>query len=50
MKPRIWDWGTADPAASVKVLHGHEHAIDDLAISSSGRWLVTANRDRTVRI
>jgi len=47
---RLWDLTAADPAASARVLRGHENVIVSTAISPNGRWLVTASWDRTARL
>ncbi len=44
---RIWDFNAGSQLA---VLHHHDDWIRTVAWSPNGRWLVTALRDRTVRI
>lgn len=50
MVARIWDLHSADPAASVRVLQGHEGVINCVNISPDGRWLATGSADQTIRV
>ena len=44
---RIWD---ARSGECLKILHGHEKAVNSLAISADGGFIVSGSSDKTVRI
>src|SRR5205807_127190 len=47
---RVWDLKTDDPAATVRILRGHDSPIQCIAISSDGHWLVSGDEDRNARL
>jgi WD40 repeat protein len=47
---RLWDLGSAEPAACRAVLGGHGGVLEQVAFSGDGRWLVTHASDKTARL
>jgi WD40 repeat protein len=47
---RLWDLGSADPAACRATLGGNGGRLQEVAFGGDGRWLVTHTGDRTARL
>jgi WD40 repeat protein len=45
---KIWD--TNNEYKNIKTLHGHDHSVTSVKFVSNGDFLVTASRDKTIRI
>ncbi len=47
---QLWDLTTSDPAASTRILPGHDSEVLMAVISPDSRWLASGSADRTVRL
>jgi WD40 repeat protein len=47
---RLWDMGSADRAASTRILETHSAHLVDVAFSSNGRWLAAASNDGAAQL
>lgn len=43
-------WSTADEYKNVKTLQGHDHTVSAVKFTPSGDHVVSASRDKTVRL
>ena len=43
-------WDTANEYKNVKTLHGHDHSVSSVRFTSEGDRLVSASRDKTIRV
>lgn len=43
-------WDTANQYTNVKTLHGHDHSVSSVRFMPDGETLVSASRDKTIRV
>lgn len=43
-------WDTANEYKNIRTLHGHDHSISTVRFTQDGERLVSASRDKTIRI
>ena len=43
-------WDTANDYKNVRTLHGHDHSISTVRFTQDGERLVSASRDKTIRV
>jgi platelet-activating factor acetylhydrolase IB subunit alpha len=43
-------WDTANDYRNVRTLHGHDHSISTVRFTQDGERLVSASRDKTIRV
>jgi platelet-activating factor acetylhydrolase IB subunit alpha len=48
MSLKLWD--TANEYKNVKTMHGHDHTVSSVKFTPSGDHVVSASRDKTIRL
>lgn len=43
-------WDTGNEYTNVKTLHGHDHSVSAVRFTPDGDMLVSASRDKTIRV
>ena len=43
-------WDTANEYKNIRTLHGHDHSISTVRFTQDGERLVSASRDKTIRV
>jgi platelet-activating factor acetylhydrolase IB subunit alpha len=43
-------WDTANEYTNIKTLHGHDHSVSSVRFTPDGDTLVSASRDKTIRV
>jgi platelet-activating factor acetylhydrolase IB subunit alpha len=43
-------WDTGNEYINTKTLHGHDHSVSAVRFTPSGDMLVSASRDKTIRV
>lgn len=43
-------WDTSNDYTNVKTLHGHDHSVSSVSFTPDGDMLVSASRDKTIRV
>lgn len=43
-------WDTSNDYNNVKTLHGHDHSVSSVKFTPDGDMLVSASRDKTIRV
>jgi len=43
-------WDTNNDYSNTKTLHGHDHSISTVRFTPDGERLVSASRDKTIRV
>ena len=43
-------WDTANEYKNIRTLHGHDHSISTVRFTHDGERLVSASRDKTIRV